>query len=100
MNSKGTGAGHDTINRHARLGACRSERIAVGIKVLIFRMDARSDWMLWLVGETGRPIVWDQVFDSEAEAYSEFEKFMREEAMSALDKGYSDGSNVIPFRRR
>lgn len=75
-------------------------RDGVELKVLIFRMDARSDWMLWLVSETGRPIVWDQVFDSEAEAYSEFEKFMREEAMSALDKGYSDGSNVVPFRRR
>ena len=70
------------------------------VKVLIFRMDAGSDCMLWLVSETGRPIVWDQMFDSEAEAYSEFEKFMREEAMSALDKGYSDGSNVIQFRRR
>ena len=70
------------------------------VKVLIFRMDAGSNWMLWLVSETGRPIVWDQVFDSEAEAYSEFEKFLREEAMSALAKGYSNGSNVIPFRRR
>ena len=75
-------------------------RHGVDLKVLIFRMDARSDWMLWLVSETGRPIVWDQVFYSEAEAYSEFEKFLREEAMSALAKGYSDGSNVIPFRRR
>jgi len=56
--------------------------------------------MLWLVSETGRPIVWDQVFDSEAEAYAEFEKFLREEALSALAKGYSDGTNVIPFRRR
>ena len=74
-------------------------RHGVDIKVLIFRMDVRSDWMLWLVSETGRPIVWDQVFDSEAEAYSEFEKFLREEAMSALAKGYSDGSNVIQFRR-
>ena len=72
----------------------------VDVKVLIFRMDARSDWMLWLVSETGRPFVWHQTFDSEAEAYSEFEKFMREEAMSVLDKGYSDGSNVILFRRR
>jgi len=56
--------------------------------------------MLWLVSETGRPFVWDQTFNSEAEALSEFEKFIREEAMSALDKGYSDGSNVVPFRRR
>ena len=75
-------------------------RHGVNLKVLIFRMDVRSDWMLWLVSETGRPIVWDQVFDSEAEAYSEFEKFLREEASSALAKGYSDGTNVIPFRRR
>ena len=75
-------------------------RHGVDLKVLIFRMDARSDWMLWLVSETGRPIVWDQVFDSEAEAYAEFEKFLREEALSALAKGYSDGTNVIPFRRR
>ena len=75
-------------------------RHGVDLKVLIFRMDARSDWMLWLVSETGRPLVWDQVFNSEAEAYSEFEKFMWVEAMSALDKGYSDGSNVIQFRRR
>jgi len=63
-------------------------------------MDAGSDWMLWLVSETGRPIVWDKMFDSEAEAYSEFEKFLCEEAMSALAKGYSVGSNVIQFRRR
>ena len=75
-------------------------RHGLDLKVLIFRMDARSDWMLWLVSETGRPFVWHQTFDSEAEAYSEFEKLMREEAMSVLDKGYSDGSNVIPFRRR
>ena len=75
-------------------------RHGVDVKVLIFRMDVRSDWLLWVVSETGRPIVWDQVFDSEADAYAEFEKFMRGEAMSALDKGYSDGSNVIPFRRR
>ena len=75
-------------------------RDGVELKVLIFRMDARSDWMLWLVSETGRPIVWDQVFDSEAEAYAEFEKFLREEVLSALAKGYSDGTNVIPFRRR
>ena len=40
------------------------------------------------------------VANAEAEAFAEFEKFMRGEAMSALDKGYSDGSNVIPFRRR
>ena len=75
-------------------------RHGVDVKVLIFRMDVRSDWLLWVVSETGRPIVWDQVFDSEAYAYAEFEKFMLGEAMSALDKGYSDGSNVIPFRRR
>jgi len=75
-------------------------RDGVELKVLIFRMDARSDWMLWLVSETGRPFVWDQTFDSEAEAFSELEKFIREEAMSALDKGCSDGCNVIPFRRR
>lgn len=75
-------------------------RHGVDLKVLIFRMDARSDWMLWLVSETGRPFVWDQTFDSEAEAFSELEKFIREEAMSALDKGYSDGCNVIPFRSR
>ena len=75
-------------------------RHGVDVKVLIFRMDVRSDWLLWVVSETGRPIVWDQVFDIEAEAYAEFEKFLREEAMSALAKGYSDGSNVIPFCRR
>ena len=75
-------------------------RYGLDVTVLIFRMDARSDWMLWLVSKTGRPLIWDQVFHSEAEAYSEFEKFIREEAFSVLDKGYSDGSNVIPFRHR
>ena len=31
-------------------------RHGVDLNVLIFRLDARSDWMLWLVSETGRSV--------------------------------------------
>ena len=68
----------------------------VTVKVIIVRLESESKWSLEVVNDAGTSIVWDDLFDSDEDAYAEFQQTVEEEGMRA----FLDNQNVIPFRHR
>ncbi len=67
----------------------------VTLEVSIIRLEHETEWSLEVVNFASTSIVWDDLFTSDDEAFSEFERTVAEEGMQTfLDKG-----NVIPLRR-
>ena len=67
----------------------------VTVKVIIVRLESESNWSLEVVNDAGTSIVWDDLFDSDEDAYAEFQQTVEEEGMCA----FLDNQNVIPFKR-
>ena len=67
----------------------------VTVEVIIVRLESESNWSLEVLNNAGTSIVWDDLFDSDEDAYAEFQRTGEEEGMRA----FLDNQNVIPFRR-
>ena len=67
----------------------------VTVEVIIVRLESESNWSLEVLNNAGTSIVWDDLFDSDEDAYAEFQQTVEEEGMRA----FLDNQNVIPFRR-
>ena len=67
----------------------------VTVEVIIVRLESESKWSLEVLNNAGTSIVWDDLFDSDEDAYAEFQRTVEEEGMRA----FLDNQNVIPFRR-
>ena len=67
----------------------------VTVEVIIVRLESESKWSLEVVNDAGTSIVWDDLFDSDEDAYAEFQQTVEEEGMRA----FLDNQNVIPFKR-
>ena len=67
----------------------------VTVEVIIVRLESESKWSLEVLNNAGTSIVWDDLFDSDEDAYAEFEKTFEEEGIRA----FLDNQNVIPFKR-
>lgn len=68
----------------------------VTVDVKIYRLEHDPQWALEVVNDEGTSIVWDQLFDTDDEAYAAFQLTVEEEGMRA----FLDDDNVIPFPRR
>ena len=67
----------------------------VTVEVIIVRLESESKWSLEVLNNAGTSIVWDDLFDSDDDAYAEFQQTVEEEGMIA----FLDNQNVIPFKR-
>ena len=67
----------------------------VTVEVIIVRLESESKWSLEVLNNAGTSIVWDDLFDSDGDAYAEFQQTVEEEGMCA----FLDNQNVIPFKR-
>ena len=67
----------------------------VTVEVIIVRLESESKWSLEVVNDAGTSIVWDNLFDSDEDAYAEFQRTVEEECMRA----FLDNQNVIPFKQ-
>ena len=66
----------------------------ITVEVFIYRLENESKWSLEVLNNAGTSIVWDDLFDSDDEAYAEFQRTVEEEGMNA----FLDNRNVIPLR--
>ena len=67
----------------------------VTVEVIIVRLENEPNWSLEVLNNAGTSIVWDDLFDSDEDAYAEFQRTVEEEGMNA----FLDNRNVIPLRR-
>ena len=67
----------------------------VTVEVIIVRLENEPKWSLEVVNDAGTSIVWDDLYDSDDDAYAEFQQTVEEEGMRA----FLDNQNVIPFKR-
>ena len=67
----------------------------ITVEVFIYRLENEPKWSLEVVNDAGTSIVWDDLFDSDEDAYAEFQRTVEEEGMRA----FLDNQNVIPFKR-
>ena len=67
----------------------------VTVEVIIVRLERESKWSLEVLNNAGTSIVWDNLFDSDDDAYAKFQQTVEEEGMRA----FLDNQNVIPFKR-
>lgn len=65
----------------------------VTVDVKIYRLEDDPQWALEVVNEEGTSTVWDDLFDTDDEAYAAFQLTVEEEGMRA----FLDDDNVIPF---
>ena len=65
----------------------------VTVDVKIYRLEHDPQWALEVVNEEGTSTVWDDLFDTDDQAYAAFQLTVEEEGMRA----FLDNSNVIPF---
>lgn len=63
--------------------------------MLIYRLEHDPKWALEVVNQAGTSTVWDDLFDSDDDAYATFRQTVADEGMQAFID-----SNVIPFRCR
>ena len=71
------------------------KRDGTTVEISIYRLEEQTSWTLEVVNSAGTSIVWDDAFDTDEDAYAEFERTVKEEGM----KTFLDSGNVIPFRR-
>lgn len=67
----------------------------VTVEVHIIRLEDGKDWSLEVVNSSGTSTVWDDQFESDEQAYAEFQRTVAEEGM----KAFLDETNVVPFKR-
>lgn len=71
-------------------------RDGVTVDVQIYRLERDPKWALEVVNAEGTSTVWDDIFDSDDEAFAAFTLTVEEEGMEA----FLDDDNVIPFPTR
>ena len=71
------------------------KRDGTTVEISIYRLEEQTSWTLEVVNSKGTSFVWDDSFDTDEDAYAEFERTVNEEGM----KTFLDSGNVIPFRR-
>ena len=71
-------------------------RDGIEVRVLIFQLEEKSDWSLWVTNGVGGFFVWEHVYKTDLDAFDEFQRFVREEGMSLSSKE----GNIVPFPRR
>ena len=79
---------------HSRLSGIVSKD-DITVEVFIYRLENESKWSFEVVNYAFTSIVWDDLYDSDDDAYAEFQRTVEEEGMRA----FLDNQNVIPFRR-
>ena len=67
----------------------------ITVEVFIYRLENEPKWSLGVENDAGTSIVWSDLFDSDDEAYAEFQQTVEEEGMRA----FLDNQNVIPFKQ-
>ena len=67
----------------------------ITVEVFIYRLENEPKWSLEVVNDAGTSIVWDDLYDSDEDAYAEFQRTVEEEGMRA----FLDNQNVIPFKQ-
>jgi hypothetical protein len=65
----------------------------VTIRLEIYRLEHDPKWALEVVNEAGTSIVWDELYDTDDDAYATFKRTVAEEGMEA----FSEQSNVVQF---
>jgi hypothetical protein len=75
---------------------CEFRRDGITVRVLIFQLDKRSDWSLWVINGDGGSFVWEHVYKTDTEAFEEFESFVEEKGMNA----FLEAGNIVPFPGR
>jgi hypothetical protein len=53
----------------------------VTVQVSIVRLETESEWSLEVVNSSGTSIVWDDLFPSDQDAFTEFERVVTEEGI-------------------
>ena len=67
----------------------------ITVEVFIYRLENEPKWSLEVVNDAGTSIVWDDLYDSDDDAYAEFQQTVDEEGIRA----FLDNQNVIPFNQ-
>jgi len=65
------------------------------VDVRIYRTEEQPGWSLEVVNSAATSTVWDDLFETDELAFSEFRRTVVEEGMGV----FVDRGNVIPFRR-
>lgn len=68
----------------------------IAVDVHIYRLEHDPKWALEVINEARTSTTWDNLFDSDDEAFAAFEKVVEEEGVET----FLDNDNVIPFPRR
>jgi hypothetical protein len=67
----------------------------ITVDVRIYRLEEQPGWSLDVVDSTGTSTVWDELFETDELAFTEFRRTVVEEGIGV----FVDRGNVIPFRR-
>ncbi len=65
----------------------------ITVQLEIYRLEHDPKWALEVVNEAGTSIVWDELYDTDDDAYATFRQTVAEEGMEA----FLDRSNVVQF---
>ena len=76
--------------------SCTISKDGSKVEVLIYRLEHDPMWALEVVNEQGTSTVWDDLFDTDDEAFAAFQLTLDDEGMDA----FFDRGNVIPFPAR
>jgi hypothetical protein len=63
------------------------------LSIEIFRLELDTRWALEVVDQHGTSTVWDELFDTDKDAFKEATRVINEEGASA----FRDGGNVVRF---
>lgn len=74
----------------------RYDRNGIAVEICIYRIEDEPGWALEVVNQTGRSIVWDDVFDTDDAANDAFLRTVDEEGIEA----FLDNAKVIQCLRR
>jgi hypothetical protein len=65
------------------------------VDVRIYRLEDQPGWSLEVVDSTATSTVWDELFETDELAFTEFRRTVLEEGMGV----FIDRGNVVPIRR-
>ncbi len=66
----------------------------ITVDIRIYRLEEQPGWSLEVVNATGTSTVWDDLFETDELAFTEFRRTVAEEGMGV----FVDRGNVIPIR--
>lgn len=68
----------------------------ITVDVQIYRLEHDPQWALEVINEERTSTTWDELFDSDDDAFAAFEKVVADEGIET----FLDNANVIPFPKR